>query len=233
MKRRRIGRYVLLALGLLMAGSALCGPDWISVPLVCESPAPGARYLLVLSGPQRMTFAARWAREDPRRTILLRADRWGNLVRYGIVPPADAVAAKKLQELGIPRGRIEIIPADPDGEWADDLELWRRDQDGAQVLVAVDRFHSAEAAMQWRRFCSDADRANPDLPGGIQPLIEPSWEGGRWRRSRRGWVAVAGAWLDLIHAWLVGPPQPGDIPQWDAMEYTRQLADQVARQGSG
>ena len=230
MKRRLTAWRLVLGLAILLAvGTGLWGPDWITVPLVYEKNAPGAQYLLLLGGPDRLTFAARWAREDPRRTILLRADRWGNLVRYGIVPPSDIVAAKKLEELGIPRGRIEVIPTDPDGDWADDLELWRRDRGDVPVLVVVDRFRSAEAAMQWRRYYANAGRGDPDLPGGIWPLVEPSWEGGRWRRSRRGWAAVAGAWLDLIHAWLVGPPQPGDIPAWDAMEYTRQLAEKVAQ----
>ena len=191
-------------------------------PLTTDIVLSNPTHLLPLGGDGWIDFAATWQQARCGRRILLLEDSGGNLVRLGIVPPRHELERKLLVDKGVPAGAIEVVRRDGDPEWADDLHSWIGDHPSARVLVVASEFRTRLVALELRRA-----RRHDELPRrsttGVHGLSDRRFGRNDWWRSRAGASTFASAWLDLIHAILMGPPRPDDYPPWDAVAYEREL----------
>jgi uncharacterized SAM-binding protein YcdF (DUF218 family) len=197
--RRRILRIALcfLAMWPLIA--------WVGAKLlVVKSELSSADAIVVLSGSstyvERADWAARLYREGRAPVILLTNDSvrsgWSNAEERN--PYFYELAARELQQRGVPAAKIQVVPEIVSGTYEESLEL--RDYAIAhklkRLLVVTSAYHTRRALWTLRSACEGRD-----MEVGIEGP-PPGWQTplpGTWWLHRFGWKVVAGEYVKMVY----------------------------------
>jgi len=203
---QKVSRRQLLLVGLLLlAVSPLCA--WLAAHLlIVKADVASPDAIVILSGSstyvERAGRAAELYGEGRAPLILLTDDGliggWDH--REDRNPHYYEMTAKRLQQQGVPKDRIQVIPGLALGTYEESLLI--RDYASAhnlkRILIVTSAYHSRRALWSIRRACEGS---------GIEVGIDspsPGWQTptpGLWWAHRWGWKVVGGEYVKMIYYW--------------------------------
>lgn len=172
--------------------------------LIVKSDLPIADAIVVLSGSstyiERADWAARLYLEGRAPVVILTDDKsisgWNGAEERN--PYFYELAAKRLQQGGVPADRIQVASGPALGTYEESLVL--RDYATAhkfkRLLVVTSAYHSRRALWSMRRACEGSGiEVGIDSPApGWQTPAPSTWWWHRW-----GWKVVAGEYAKMIY----------------------------------
>lgn len=203
--RKVPGRRLLLIALLLLAVSPLCA--WVAArSLIVKAEIPSPDAIVILSGSS--TYVERAGRaaqlySDGRAPMVLLTDDgliggWDH--REERNPHYYEMTAKRLQQQGVPRDRIQVIPGLALGTYEESLLI--REYAAAhslkRILIVTSAYHSRRALWSIRRACegSGIEVGIDSPPPGWQTPTPWLWWAHRW-----GWKVVGGEYVKMIYYW--------------------------------
>lgn len=198
---------VLLILGL---SAVVLWPvcAWLAAHLlIVKAELASADAIVVLSGSstykERTAWAAKLYREGRAPIVILTNDRlisgWDRVAERN--PYFYELAAKELQQNGVPSERIRVVSDIALGTYEETLGL--RDYAGAhklnRLLIVTSAYHSRRALWSMRRA---SERSGIEIgidspPPGWQTPAPSTWWLRRW-----GWRVVAGEYVKMAFYWM-------------------------------
>lgn len=199
--RRR--RFLFLALSLVLLGPLMAA--LAARMLIVKSDLASPDAIVVLSGSATYVERAEWAaqlyREGRAPLVILTND--------GIITGWDGqrnpyfyeLAAKRLQQQGVPADRIQVAPGLALGTYEESLLIrdYATSHNLKRLLVVTSAYHSRRALWSMRHACEGS---------GIQVGIDgpaPGWKTPTpwlWWTRRYGWRVVAGEYVKMIYYWM-------------------------------
>lgn len=180
---------------------------WVGAQLlIVKAELSSADAIIVLSGSstyvERADWAAKLYREGRAPVIVLTDDglRSGWSTTEERNPYFYELAARELQQRGVPATKIEVISGIGSGTYEESLRS--RDYATAhklkRLLVVTSAYHSRRALWSWRRAFdgSEIEVGIDGPPPGWQTPSPTTWWWHRW-----GWKAVAGEYVKMIYYW--------------------------------
>ena len=178
---------------------------WIAARLlIVKSEMPVADAIVVLSGSftyiERTTWAAKLYREGRAPLVILTNDGlisgWERIDERN--PYFYELAAKVLEQQGVPAERIKVAPGLAQGTY-EESQLARNyalTQKLRSLLVVTSAYHSRRALWSMRRVCEGAgiEIGIDSPPPGWQTPAPSTWWWHRW-----GWKVVAGEYVKMIY----------------------------------
>jgi uncharacterized SAM-binding protein YcdF (DUF218 family) len=205
-KAARRWRFLLIAgLGLAMSWPVLA---WFAARLlIVHVELTSADAIVVLSGSstyrERTAWAAKLYREGRAPIVILTNDSlisgWDRVEERN--PYFYELAAKELQQGGVPAEKIEVVSDIALGTYEESLGL--RDYATAhnlkRLLVVTSAYHSRRALWSMRHASerSGIEVGIDSPPPGWQTPAPSTW----WMR-RRGWRVVAGEYVKMVYYWM-------------------------------
>ena len=202
-KRATRRRRFLVSAVLLIALSPLVA--WFAARLlIVKADMPSADAIVILSGSstylERADWAAKLYREGRAPQIILTNDGlisgWDRRAERN--PYYYELTAQRLEQLGVPAGRIQLAPGPALGTYEESLLV--RDYATAhnlkRILIVTSGYHSRRALWSMRRACegSGIEIGINSVPPGWQTPSPWSWWARRW-----GWKVVGGEYLKMIY----------------------------------
>jgi len=198
---------VLLILGL---SAVVLWPvcAWLAAHLlIVKAELVSADAIVVLSGSstykERTAWAAKLYREGRAPIVILTNDRlisgWDRVAERN--PYFYELAAKELQQQGVPSERIQVVSDIALGTYEETLGL--RDYAGAhklnRLLIVTSAYHSRRALWSMRHA---SERSGIEIgidspPPGWQTPAPSTWWLRRW-----GWRVVAGEYVKMAYYWM-------------------------------
>jgi uncharacterized SAM-binding protein YcdF (DUF218 family) len=181
---------------------------WLAAQLlIVRAELPSADAIVVLSGSstyrERTAWAAKLYREGRAPIVILTNDSlisgWDRVEERN--PYFYELAAKELQQGGVPAEKIQIVSDIALGTYEESLGL--RDYATAhklsRLLIVTSAYHSRRALWSLRRASERSGIAIglDSPPPGWQTPAPSIW----WMR-RKGWRVVAGEYVKMIYYWL-------------------------------
>ncbi|MDX6289147.1 MAG: hypothetical protein QOH42_946 [Blastocatellia bacterium] len=175
--------------------------------LIVKLDLASADAIVVMSGSatyrERAAWAARLYREGRAPIVILTNDSlksgWDNKEQRN--PYFYELAARELQQQGVPESKIQVVSGIALGTYEESLGV--RDYAGAhqlkRLLVVTSAYHTRRALWSLRHACEGS---------GIEIGIDspaPGWQTpapSRWWWRRWGWKVVAGEYVKLIYYWM-------------------------------
>jgi uncharacterized SAM-binding protein YcdF (DUF218 family) len=175
--------------------------------LIVKSDLASADAIVVMSGSatyrERAAWAARLYREGRAPIVILTNDSlksgWDNKEQRN--PYFYELAARELQQQGVPESKIQVVSGIALGTYEESLGV--RDYAGAhqlkRLLVVTSAYHTRRALWSLRHACEGSDiEIGIDSPAPGWQTPAPS----RWWWRRWGWKVVAGEYVKLIYYWM-------------------------------
>ena len=203
-KRRRL----VLLIGLLTAVVVWPIIAWIGARLlIVKTDLASADAIVVMSGSatyrERAAWAAKLYREGRAPIVILTNDSlksgWDNKEQRN--PYFYELAARELQQQGVPASKIQVVSDIALGTYEESLGI--RDYASAhqlkRLLVVTSAYHTRRTLWSLRHACEGS---------GIEIGIDspsPGWQTpapSRWWWRRWGWKVVAGEYVKLIYYWM-------------------------------
>ena len=181
---------------------------WLAAQLlIVKAELPSADAIVVLSGSstyrERTAWAAKLYREGRAPIVILTNDSliggWDRVEERN--PYFYELAAKELQQGGVPAEKIQVVSDIALGTYEESLGL--RDYATAhklnRLLIVTSAYHSRRALWSMRRASerSGIEVGLDSPPPGWQTPAPSIW----WMR-RNGWRVVAGEYVKMIYYWL-------------------------------
>ena len=181
---------------------------WLAAQLlIVKADLPSADAIVVLSGSstyrERTAWAAKLYREGRAPIVILTNDSliggWDRVEERN--PYFYELAAKELQQGGVPNEKIQVVSDIALGTYEESLGL--RDYATAhklnRLLIVTSAYHSRRALWSMRRASerSGIEVGLDSPPPGWQTPAPSIW----WMR-RKGWRVVAGEYVKMIYYWL-------------------------------
>ena len=181
---------------------------WLAAQLlIVKAELPSADAIVVLSGSstyrERTAWAAKLYREGRAPIVILTNDSliggWDRVEERN--PYFYELAAKELQQGGVPAEKIQVVSDIALGTYEESLGL--RDYATAhklnRLLIVTSAYHSRRALWSMRRASerSGIEVGLDSPPPGWQTPAPSIW----WMR-RKGWRVVAGEYVKMIYYWL-------------------------------
>jgi len=178
---------------------------WLAAHLlIVKSDLPAADAIVVLSGSstyrERASWAAKLYREGRAPIIILTNDSlisgWDRVEERN--PYFYELAAKEMQQRGVPAEKIQVVSGIALGTYEESLGL--RDYATAhkvnRLLIVTSAYHSRRALWSMREACagSGIEIGIDSPPPGWQTPSPSTWWWHRW-----GWKVVAGEYGKLIY----------------------------------
>lgn len=200
--RRRI---VLGAIVLCLPASLFTG--WLAAKILivkADLPAPDA--IVVLSGSstyiERTAWAAQLYREGRAPTVVLTND--GLLSGWDVREQRNLyyyeLAARSLEQQGVPRERIEVVSDRAAGTYEESLAVreFAVSHKLKSLLIVTSAYHSRRALWSMQRACEDTgiQIGIDGPPPGRQTPSPWIWWARRW-----GWKVVGGEYVKMIYYW--------------------------------
>jgi uncharacterized SAM-binding protein YcdF (DUF218 family) len=202
--RRRV---VLILVGLLCLCLwpllALCAAQL----LIVKSELAAADAIVVLSGSstylERADWAARLYREGRAPLIILTDDKlisgWNGAEEGN--PYFYELAAKELQQRGVPAEKIQVVSEPALGTYYESLTVreYATNHKLKRLLIVTSAYHSRRALWSMRRACGGT---------GIEIGVDgpsPGWQtpsAWTWWMRPFGWKVVAGEYLKMTYYWV-------------------------------
>jgi uncharacterized SAM-binding protein YcdF (DUF218 family) len=175
--------------------------------LIVKSELASADAIVVMSGSatyrERAAWAARLYREGRAPIVILTNDSlksgWDNKEQRN--PYFYELAARELQQQGVPESKIQVVSDIALGTYEESLGV--RDYASAhqlkRLLVVTSAYHTRRTLWSLRHACEGS---------GIQIGIDspaPGWQTpapSRWWWRRWGWKVVAGEYVKLAYYWM-------------------------------
>ena len=175
--------------------------------LIVKSELASADAIVVMSGSATYRERAEWAamlyREGRAPIVILTNDSlksgWDKKEQRN--PYFYELAARELEQHGVPESRIQVVPDIALGTYEESLGL--RDYASAhqlkRLLIVTSAYHTRRTLWSLRHACEGS---------GIQIGIDspaPGWQTpapSRWWWRRWGWKVVAGEYVKLIYYWM-------------------------------
>ncbi len=189
----------------MFAGAPICA--WLAArALIVKAEVPSPDAIVILSGSSTYIERAGWAAQlygEGRAPLILLTDDgliggWDH--REDRNPHYYEMTAKRLQQQGVPKDRIQVIPGLALGTYEESLLI--RDYASAhnlkKILIVTSAYHSRRALWSMRRACEGS---------GIEVGIDsppPGWQTptpGLWWAHRWGWKVVGGEYVKMIYYW--------------------------------
>ncbi len=189
----------------MFAGAPICA--WLAArALIVKAEVPSPDAIVILSGSSTYIERAGWAAQlygEGRAPLILLTDDgliggWDH--REDRNPHYYEMTAKRLQQQGVPKDRIQVIPGLALGTYEESLLI--RDYASAhnlkKILIVTSAYHSRRALWSMRRACEGS---------GIEVGIDsppPGWQTptpGLWWSHRWGWKVVGGEYVKMIYYW--------------------------------
>jgi uncharacterized SAM-binding protein YcdF (DUF218 family) len=206
-KRKSVRRHRLLLVAVLCA---VVWPmlAWLGAKLLIVKSdlafAEGADAIVVFSGSstyiERADWAARLYREGRAPVVVLTDDKlrsgWNAAEERN--PYFYELAAKELQNRGVPAERIRVVSEAALGTYAESVNVcqFATSQKLKKLLIVTSAYHSRRALWSMRHACAGTGiktGVNSPPPGWETPM--PS----RWWLRRWGWRVVAGEYVKLFY----------------------------------
>ena len=203
-KRRRL----VLLIALLTAVVVWPIIAWVGARLlIVRSELVSADAIVVMSGSatyrERAAWAARLYREGRAPIVILTNDSlksgWDNKEQRN--PYFYELAARELQQQGVPESKIQVVSGIALGTYEESLGV--RDYASAhqlkRLLIVTSAYHTRRTLWSLRHACEGS---------GIEIGIDspaPGWQTpapSRWWWRRWGWKVVAGEYVKLIYYWM-------------------------------
>jgi uncharacterized SAM-binding protein YcdF (DUF218 family) len=175
--------------------------------LIVKSELPVADAIVVLSGSstylERADWAARLYREGRAPVVILTDDKlisgWNRAEERN--PYFYELAAKELQNRGVPAEKIRIVSQPALGTYYESLNVreYATSHRLKRLLVVTSAYHSRRALWSMRRACEGTGMeigVDGPSPGWQTPS---AWT---WWMHRWGWKVVAGEYVKLIYYWM-------------------------------
>lgn len=201
-KAARRRRFVVSAI-LLIAVSPFAA--WCAARLlIVKTDLPSADAIVILSGSstylERADWAAKLYREGRASQIILTNDGlisgWDHRAERN--PYYYELTARRLQQLGVPAGRIQLAPGPALGTYEESLLVrdYATSHNLKRILIVTSGYHSRRALWSMRRACegSGIEIGINSAPPGWQTPSPWSWWSRRW-----GWKVVGGEYLKMIY----------------------------------
>ncbi|MEK6334146.1 MAG: YdcF family protein [Acidobacteriota bacterium] len=181
---------------------------WLAAQLlIVKADLPSADAIVVLSGSstyrERAAWAAKLYREGRAPIVILTNDSliggWDRVEERN--PYFYELAAKELQQGGVPAEKIQVVSEIALGTYEESLGL--RDYATAhklkRLLIVTSAYHSRRALWSMRRASerSGIEVGLDSPPPGWQTPAPSIW----WMRGK-GWRVVAGEYVKMIYYWL-------------------------------
>ncbi len=198
-------RRFLIIVVVMFAGAPICA--WLAArALIVKAEVPSPDAIVILSGSSTYIERAGWAAQlygEGRAPLILLTDDgliggWDH--REDRNPHYYEMTAKRLQQQGVPKDRIQVIPGLALGTYEESLLI--RDYASAhnlkKILIVTSAYHSRRALWSMRRACEGS---------GIEVGIDsppPGWQTptpGLWWAHRWGWKVVGGEYVKMIYYW--------------------------------
>ena len=175
--------------------------------LIVRSELASADAIVVMSGSatyrERADWAARLYREGRAPIVILTNDSlksgWDKKEERN--PYFYELAARELQQLGVPESKIQVVSDIALGTYEESVGV--RDYASAhqlkRLLVVTSAYHTRRTLWSLRHACEGS---------GIEIGIDsppPGWQTpapSRWWWRRWGWKVVAGEYVKLIYYWM-------------------------------
>lgn len=189
----------------MFAGVPMCA--WLAARLlIVKAGVASPDAIVILSGSSTYVERAGWAAQlygEGRAPLILLTDDgliggWDhreerNLHYY-------EMTAKRLQQQGVPKDRIQVIPGLALGTYEESLLIrdYASSHNLKRILIVTSAYHSRRALWSMRRACEG---------GGIEVGIDsppPGWQTptpGLWWAHRWGWKVVGGEYVKMIYYW--------------------------------
>ena len=203
-KRRRL----VLLIALLTAVVVWPIIAWAGARLlIVRSELVSADAIVVMSGSatyrERAACAARLYREGRAPIVILTNDSlksgWDNKEQRN--PYFYELAARELQQQGVPEAKIQVVSGIALGTYEESLGV--RDYASAhqlkRLLIVTSAYHTRRTLWSLRHACEGS---------GIEIGIDspaPGWQTpapSRWWWRRWGWKVVAGEYVKMIYYWM-------------------------------
>jgi uncharacterized SAM-binding protein YcdF (DUF218 family) len=190
----------------------LCLAAWILLSsiaahlLIVKSELPSADAIVVMSGSstyqERTAWAARLYREGRAPIVILTSDGlisgWNKAEQRN--PYFYELAAKELQQQGVPADKIRVISGAAIGTYEESLGVreYASTNNLKRLLIVTSAYHSRRALWSMRRACegSGIEVGIDGPPPGWQTPSPSTWWWHRW-----GWKVVAGEYVKMIYYW--------------------------------
>ena len=202
-KRRRLVLLILLTAVVVWPIIAWAGARL----LIVRSELVSADAIVVMSGSatyrERAAWAARLYREGRAPIVILTNDSlksgWDKKEQRN--PYFYELAARELQQQGVPEAKIQVVSGIALGTYEESLGV--RDYASAhqlkRLLIVTSAYHTRRTLWSLRHACEGS---------GIEIGIDspaPGWQTpapSRWWWRRWGWKVVAGEYVKLIYYWM-------------------------------
>jgi uncharacterized SAM-binding protein YcdF (DUF218 family) len=174
--------------------------------LIVKSELPAADAIVVLSGSstylERADWAARLYREGGAPVVILTDDKlvsgWNGAEDRN--PYFYELAAKELEERGVPAERIRVVSEPALGTYYESLNVreYAISHKLRRLLIVTSAYHSRRALWSMRRACEGIEMeigVDGPSPGWQTPS---AWT---WWMHRWGWKVVAGEYLKMTYYW--------------------------------
>lgn len=161
-------------------------------------------------------------RKGLARQIVLIEDRSSRIVEAGIVPTLETVLRRELAARGIPEKVLTALPGDYHAGWnsARRLSDWLQEHPTGQVTVLCDEFDSRRSAYVVRSVLRTTDAARVRW----RALPDQRFQTTNWWRTRQGMTELFGAYVSLLHTYLMG--EPGKMEErWNPDQFERKLRE--------
>lgn len=174
--------------------------------LIVKSDLPRADAIVVLSGSstyiERADWAARQYRAARAPVVVLTDDKlisgWNRVEERN--PYFYELAAKELQNRGVPAERIQVISEAVRGTYDESLNVceYARRHQLTKILIVTSGYHSRRALWSIRHACPgyEIETGVDGPPPGWQTPSPWTWWLHRW-----GWRVVAGEYVKMIYYW--------------------------------
>ena len=201
-RRRRVLLLVALSLALAWPFTA-----WVAARLlIVKSEMASADAIVVFSGSstfiERSAWAAKLYREGRAPVVVLTNDGlisgWNRVEERN--PYFYELAAKRLQQEGVPADRIQVASGPALGTYEESLVLreYATTHKFKRLLAVTSAYHSRRALWSMRRACegSGIEIGVDSPPPGWQTPAPSTWWWHRW-----GWKVVAIEYAKMIYYW--------------------------------
>lgn len=204
-KRRVLRQRLFLIALLLIAVSPLfawCGARLLIVKAALPSPDA----IVVFSGSSTYVERAAWAAKlygEGRAPLIILTDDgliagWDHHEDRN--PHYYELTAKRLQQQGVPKNRIQLAPGQALGTYEESLLIrdYATSHNLKRILIVTSAYHSRRALWSMRRACEGS---------GIEVGIDtppPGWQTPSpwvWWSRRWGWKVVGGEYVKMIYYW--------------------------------